>query len=142
MKQQLGGESAKLPLDQLSNILSRMQRSYKERFMVKIGDHIRSVKTANISLFFADGRTVYLLNDEKRKYIVDHKLEALEGMLDPGMFFRVNRSVLININSIADVVVYSNSRLKILPSFPFEKEIVVSREKVQAFKTWLEGASL
>lgn len=142
LKKQLGGLPSSLPLDQLSKLLNRMQRNYKERFMVKIGDHIRSVKTPKICLFFADGRTVYLLNEEKRKYIIDYKLETLEDMLDPAMFFRVNRSILININYIDDVVIYSNTRLKILPSFPFEKEIIVSREKVQAFKTWLEGTSL
>src|SRR6478609_30939 len=36
-------------------------RVYKSRFMVKSGDHIRSITTDQISFFFADGRDVYLV---------------------------------------------------------------------------------
>lgn len=35
---------------------------------------------------------------------------------------------------------YSNSRLKITPQQEFDKEIIVSREKVGEFKEWFDGA--
>lgn len=54
-------------------------------------------------------------------------------------FFRVNRSFIINISDIKDVLVYSNSRLKITSKVFNEKDIIVSREKVSAFKLWFEG---
>jgi two-component system, LytTR family, response regulator len=45
----------------------------------------------------------------------------------------------MNINAIKDVVVYSSSRLKITPTLEFDKEIIVSREKVALFKEWFNG---
>jgi len=132
-------DTGQVQYDELSKALRQMSKSYKTRFMVKVGDHIRSVKTDNIVLFYAEGRTVYMLTNKQKQYIIDFKLESLESVLDPDEFFRPNRSFIININAIQDVVVYSNSRLKIVLNVDFEKEIIVSRDKVNQLKEWFEG---
>lgn len=120
----------------LSGIKSK---EYKNRFMVKLGEHIRSITADQISLFYADGRDVYLVTTQNRKFIIDYTLESLEGILDPALFYRLNRTFILNINAIKDVLVYSNSRLKITLSQDFDKEIIVSREKVGEFKEWFDG---
>lgn len=114
-------------------------REYKTRFMVKLGEHIRSITADQISLLYADGRDVYLVTQLNRKFIIDYTLEALETILDPKIFFRLNRTFILNINAIKDVLVYSNSRLKIMLTQDFDKEIIVSREKVGDFKEWFDG---
>lgn len=125
----------------LASILKKIDtsRNYKTRFMIKIGDHIRSVTTDDIVYFYAEGRNAYVINKQARRLIIDYKLEELEEILDPAQFFRVNRTYIVNINSIVDVLVYSNSRLKVLTEVKTEKEIIVSREKVHAFKKWFDG---
>jgi DNA-binding LytR/AlgR family response regulator len=114
-------------------------KEYKTRFMVKLGEHIRSITTEQIGLFYADGRDVYLVTTQNRKFIIDYTLESLEDILDPQVFFRLNRTFILNINAIKDVLVYSNSRLKITLQQEFDKEIIVSREKVGDFKEWFDG---
>ncbi len=114
-------------------------KSYKSRFMVKVGDHIRSITADQILIFYADGRDVYLVTSQSRKFIIDFTLEALEEVLDPALFFRANRTYILNINSIQDVVMYSNSRLKIATQPAWDKELIVSREKVGEFKDWFDG---
>ncbi|WP_339879140.1 LytTR family DNA-binding domain-containing protein [uncultured Algoriphagus sp.] len=114
--------------------------TYKERFMVKIGEHIHSIPTASIQLFNTEGRNTYLILEDGKRFITDYKMESLEEMLDPIFFFRVNRSFMIHLNAIKDVLVYSNSRLKINPKIPFKEEIIVSRDRVNKFKEWLGGA--
>jgi two-component system LytT family response regulator len=114
-------------------------KEYKTRFMVKLGEHIRSITTDQIGLFYADGRDVYLVTIQNRKFIIDYTLESLEDILDPKVFFRLNRTFILNINAIKDVLVYSNSRLKITLVQDFDKEIIVSREKVGDFKEWFDG---
>ena len=123
----------------IKSALGPEAKSYKNRFMVKLGDHIKSITSDQISFFFADGRDVYLITNPFRKFIVDYTLETLEDMLDPKLFHRINRSYIININSIQDVVVYSNSRLKLTPVVKWETEMIVSREKVSEFKNWFDG---
>ena len=115
------------------------KKKEKDRFLIRLGNHIHSIKTEEIALFYAEGRTVYLVTKENKKFIIDFKLEDVNNVLNSALFFRVNRSFIVNINSIKDVIVYSNSRLKISPKVTTDKEIIVSREKVSAFKTWLEG---
>lgn len=119
---------------------SSLQKTFKNRFMVKLGDHIKSITTDQISLLFADGRDVYLITSQLRKFIIDYTLESLEEILDPKIFYRVNRSYIVNIGAIQDVIVYSNSRLKITPTITWQPEIIVSREKVSEFKEWFDGA--
>ena len=129
----------RIQFEELSQALSNLQKNYKTRFMVKVGDHIRSVTTNNISLFFAEGRTVFLLTNQGKRFVIDYKLEELESLLELERFFRVSRSFIVNINAIRDVIMYSNSRLKVQLDQEFEKEIIVSREKVSQFKTWFDG---
>jgi two-component system, LytTR family, response regulator len=115
-------------------------REFKNRFMVKLGEHIRSITIDQISIFYAEGRDVFLITKENRKFIIDYTLEALEEILDPTLFFRLNRTFVVNINAIKDVLIYSNSRLKITLNQVFDKEIIVSREKVSDFKEWFDGS--
>ena len=136
--QQLRAHSAAAPLPkQLWQDLSAP--SYKERFMVKIGEHIHSVPSRAARLFYAEGRNTFLVREDGRKLITDYKMETLEEILDPKVFFRVNRSQMVNMDAIKDVLVYSNSRLKINPNFHFTEEIIVSRDRVNGFKDWLDG---
>ena len=107
--------------------------------MVRTGEHIHSVPATDITLFYAEDRNVFLLCENRKKYIIDYKMEELEDLLDPALFFRVNRSFMVNINCIKDVIVYSNSRLLIRLHIDYDKEIVVSRERVQEFKDWFNG---
>ena len=121
--------------------LSDSKKTFKNRFVVKMGNHLHSISTDQIEVFYAEGRDAYLINKDGKRYMIDYTLEALEEMIDPKHFFRVNRSFLINLNAIQDVLVYSNRRLKLALKPQLEKEIVVSREKVSEFKKWFEGLS-
>lgn len=134
---QQGAEGQRERIQQLS--AGARAKEYKTRFMVKLGEHIRSITADQIGVFYADGRDVYLVTTQNRKFIIDYTLESLEEILEPAVFFRLNRTFILNINAIKDVLVYSNSRLKITLQQEFDKEIIVSREKVSDFKEWFDG---
>ena len=116
------------------------KKQLKDRFLVRLGNHIHSIRTEEIALFFAEGRTIYLVTNQNKKFIIDYKLEDLYNLISKKDFFRVNRTFITHINNIKDVVVYSSNRLKITPKVNIEKEIIVSREKVSTFKKWFEGS--
>lgn len=126
--------------ERVESIIGSMKsKEYKNRFMVKLGEHIKSITIEQVALFYADGRDVYLVTTQSRKFIIDYTLESLDEILNPKQFFRLNRTFILNINAIKDVLVYSNSRLKIALNQDFDKEIIVSREKVGDFKNWFDG---
>ena len=137
LKNQLNWNSTQL--GSLKETIGTSIKSFKTRFMVKLGDHIKSITTDQICFFFADGRDVYLVTNQLRKFIIDFTLESLDEIVSPSDFFRINRSYIVNIHAIQDVVVYSNSRLKILSTVKWDPEMIVSREKVNDFKNWFDG---
>lgn len=124
---------------------SRMQktfetytRTFKSRFMVKMGELISSVKAEEVQYFISEDGLVLLVSKEGRRYPVDFTLDQLQEMLDPDLFFRINRKALVNINSIQKVSTYFNARLKISLNGLEDEAAVVSRERVNDFKAWLD----
>lgn len=123
-------------LENISNAYQSITK-FKNRFMVKIGDTISSIKTEDISHFISEDGAVLLVTGNKR-YVIDYTLDNLETVVSPEIFFRINRKVLININSIQKVSAYFNSRLKLNLDFLKEEDAIVSRERVNDFKSWLD----
>ena len=115
------------------------QQKFKKRFIVKFGDKIRYVRADDISCIFAEGKLVYICTKTTgRKYIIEHTLDELEKIyLYPDDFYRINRKFIINIDSIEEVRNYANSRLKLVLNPPSDHDMIVSREKVNDFKSWL-----
>lgn len=111
---------------------------YKTRFMIKIGEHLQTFPVEDIDFLMGENKIVWLYHKNGRKYIVDYTLDQLEDLLEPNRFFRLNRQFIASIETIKDVISYSNSRLKIVFKTPPNKEdIIMSREKVEAFKNWM-----
>jgi len=127
-----------LDFEQIRKMLSNpFEKNYKKRFTVKIGQHLKVITTDEIECFFSENKGTYIHTFDNRNYLIDSTLEILEQELDMKDFFRVSRKFIVPLQAIKEIQVYTNSRLKvILPSYK-EDEVVVSREKVQDFKSWL-----
>jgi DNA-binding LytR/AlgR family response regulator len=140
LKENILGKKERIQYQELSELISNLNKEdFKNRFMIKVGDHIKSLTTDKITLFWAEGRDVSVFTKKGRNYLVDYKLEELEQILNPKEFFRISRSFIVHINAITDAVILSSSRLKVLTDPPFEKELIVSRDKVNEFKYWFSG---
>lgn len=139
MKESLSNSFQIENIESLSAVISHIQKHYKTRFMVKVGEKLKSFKAEDITLFYAEGRDVFILLANNCNYIIDYKMEELQDLLNPKYFYRISRSFIVNINSISNVSIHSNSRLKVVLSNKFDKELIVSREKVNSFKNWFNG---
>lgn len=118
-------------------IKSLSKPKYRERFMVKAGSNLHYVQTSDILFAFADEGLVFLITQDGKKHLIDHKIEDLQHLLDPTDFFRVNRKFLVRIGAILKIQTWFNSRLKLEVQYGDEHEIIVSRERVGDFKVWL-----
>lgn len=125
--------------EDLSEIIQNVHKQYKNRFMVKIGDTISSLKTEDINYFLSEDGLVLAITLQNKKYPIDYTLDQLEEMVSPELFFRINRKVLVNINSVQKASAYFNSRLKLSVAGLNEEDAVVSRERVADFKKWLDN---
>ncbi|MEL0643450.1 LytTR family DNA-binding domain-containing protein [Olleya sp. Ti.3.14] len=119
-------------------LVNPIDRVYKKRFSVKVGQHLKLVNIDDVECFYSENKGTYLYTTEGRNYLLDTTLEALENELEPETFFRINRKFYININAIKDIISYTNSRLQIKLNNFNEDEVIVARERVKDFKDWLE----
>lgn len=125
-------------LNKIKELLYKPEQKYKERFIIKIGSHIKTISSSEIECFYSENKATYIFTNSKKNYLIDYSLEQLEDLLSSTKFHRINRQFIINIDAIKDIISYSNSRLKITLSHYNNQEIIVSRERVKGFKLWLE----
>jgi len=131
-------ESQQANMAMLEQAMKMLTKQYKERFVVKIGEHIHTVDVKEAAYFFSQDKATFLVTQDKKRYIIDYSLEDVETLLDPQEFFRINRKYLISMRAVKDIVSYSNSRLRIILAQTDEMDAIVSRERVQDFKKWLD----
>lgn len=131
-------EALQLDFEQIRRMLSNpVEKVYKSRFTVKIGQHLKVIATEEIECFYSENKGTYIHTTDNRDYLIDTTLEVLENEMNPKDFFRVSRKFIVPLKSIKEIVLYSNSRLKvILPTYKGD-EVIVSREKVGDFKDWI-----
>jgi len=128
-------------LERILDLISKntiVPKKYKTRFMVRVGEQIKAISAENIKTFYSFDRATFILTESNNNYIVDYSLDQLEEMLDPGLFFRVNRKHFVSLGACKQIYAWSNSRLKIEVE-GLDDEIVVARERVNNFKEWLDG---
>lgn len=119
-------------------LVNPMDRGYKKRFTTKIGQHIKMISVDEIECFYSENKGTYAHTVDGRDYLLETTLEQLEQELSPEIFFRISRKFYININSLKDIISYTNSRLQLKLNSYKEQEVIVARERVKNFKLWLE----
>ncbi len=121
------------------SVTQQLSARNKERFLIKIGEHYKSVPTSDIFCFYTLERSVFIFTSAGKSYPVDYSLDKIEHLIGSKLFFRVNRNFIVNYYAIRDMIAYSSNRIKIILTNWCEKEeIIVSRERVADFKTWMD----
>lgn len=122
----------------IDQLIKSLNPGGKERFVVKVGEHLKTVETKNIQLIYSQDKGTYLFTDNGKKFLVDYSLDKVEELLNANVFFRISRKFIINLNSIKDIIAFTNSRLEIVVDHFDEEQIIVARERVNDFKSWLD----
>lgn len=124
----------------LANLQGR-EPDFRKRFLIQTGDKIRKIEVSEIAYFYVLDKGVYLRTFQGSTYTVEYALDKLETILDPGMFFRINRKYLVNMNSISNMVAYSRGRVKLelKPHADDELDTIVSIDRSADFRKWLNS---
>lgn len=129
----------------MKNILetSRFRASkpeYKKRFLAKIGNRLSLIPSENISCFYAENGITFLMESgSNQKFMVEHTLSDLENeLLDPDRFYRINRSIIVNLDNLVEMKPFQNGRLLLSLKSKIDDSLVVARDKVNSFKAWVD----
>ena len=134
----LNGTAPAIDIQKLLSTLQTQPLIHKQRFVVKYGEHIRTIETNDVAYVYTENKVNFLVTRENKRYAIDYNLDQLEDLLDPKKFFRINRQFIISFQSIAEMFTYSKSRVLIKLHPASKLETIVSSERSPAFKAWLD----
>jgi DNA-binding LytR/AlgR family response regulator len=115
--------------------------AYKKRFVVRYGEHIKTINTDEIAYCYTEDKVNFLCTHDGRRYVADFNLDQLETLLPPDRFFRINRQYIIGITAIREMLSYTKGRVLVKLNPAVKEDPVVSTERSAAFKTWLADGS-
>lgn len=109
----------------------------KKRFLVKRGGDYISIKSEDISFFYATHKLVCLVDNRNQKFILDQSLSDIEKQVDPAKFYRVTRKYLVNQDAIKKISTHLRSKLLVELSPSTSDQIIISQENTANFKEWM-----
>lgn len=123
-------------LDVLQN-LSVPAKKFRTRFLISGGDKLFTLKVDEIAYFYSENKITFAVTKQNREHVIDLPLDRLCEQLDSDCFFRANRQMILNIDSIQRIEPYflGKAVVHVLP--PFKDKIIISKEKISSFKLWL-----
>ena len=134
---------SKVPID-VSKLMEALnlqstQISYKEHFLGSLRNSWTPIKTVEIAYFIHENLN-FMASKTGEKYVLDFEtLDEIELLLDPNIFYRANRSVIVNINAVQTVKNLTNGKVILKLKVPNNVlDIDISRDKAPKFRKWLE----
>lgn len=112
-------------------------KEYRKRFLVKQGQKLLSIEVSDILYFYTEERFSFFRTRTGQKFLVDYTLDELADTLDPTHFFRINRGLILTHGAVEQIQPYFGNRLALTLRPAYDKEAIVSREKVNDFKRWM-----
>ena len=134
----LAGRNQQVDIETLMETLGRRKSNFKKRFAVNVGSKIISVETRSVAYFYSMEKSTFLCTNDNHHYPLDFSLEHLEQLLDPELFFRINRQVIIQYTSIEKIHILSRSRVRLETNPPASEDMLVSTARTHPFRLWLD----
>ena len=129
-----------LDIKQLSQHIQQQQSSpYLCRILIKYKDILKAIPISEVAYFYSENRITRLSCFNGKSYPIDFTLDQLAIQLDPDIFFRANRQLIVREEAIDKMLLLPKSKLELVLSPPLTSPMVVSSQKSAEFKHWLKG---
>jgi two-component system response regulator LytT len=133
-------ESLKPDTD-IVNLLKKtihQKKDYKSSILVHFKESFIPIAVDKIAFFIVDTEILYIHTFDNKRYPVFKSMTEIESSVDPSMFFRINRQVLLNKKAIREIQPYFKRRVIIKTDIQTKEQLIVSRLKVTEFLNWTE----
>jgi len=126
-----------IQIESVLQLLNTKNKSFKTTYLVQKRDELIPIKTEDIAYFFIEEGIVKVVTFENNSFVINKKLEDIEQEIDNKFFFRVNRQMITNRNTISNIKYYFNGKLIVNTLPKHSQKIVVSKLKATELKNWL-----
>lgn len=120
------------------NSLLRSENPYLSRFIVKDASDFIVLPLKEITCFQLQLRSVIAVTSDNRSFNSNKPLHVLEQELDPKIFYRANRQLIVNGNHISSFRPLPNNNLRLKLKINLPGEIIISRFQADQFLGWIE----
>jgi two-component system, LytTR family, response regulator len=100
-------------MERLQRMLGEIQTRYPDRVLVSENERAYFVAVADID-WIESARNYVVLHAGAKTYTIRGTLDALSKKLDPSAFVRVNRSVVVRLDSIRELQPWFHGEYKIV----------------------------
>jgi two-component system response regulator LytT len=121
----------------LADLVIQKMHPPEKKFLLKFAGQLIHLKSSEIAYCFIEDKLPMCMTKEGKRYPLDEPLDQLEEELSEQFFFRINRGMIVNKESIKRMIAYSRSRIKLELDPPHAEDAIVSRDKTPIFKNWL-----
>lgn len=129
--------SSQLYLSSVFESLRSPSKKYRTRFLISGSDKLWTLQVSDIAYFYTENKITFATTHQGTEHIIDLSLDKLMDQLDPDRFFRANRQFIISVESIKKIEPYFNSKVIVVVNPASKEKITISKEKISAFKLWL-----
>lgn len=126
-------------INDLREVLSIKPKTYQQAFIVESREKLIPIFVLDIAIFILKNENVYALQFNGEKVSIFKPLDEIELSINPAVFFRINRQMIVNRRAIKDIEPFFNRKVIINLLFDISEKIIVSRLKVSDFKKWIEN---
>lgn len=123
-------------LHELSSALRRERPEFPRRIATRLGERITFIDVESVTHFIAQDKLTYAIAGGKQ-HCVDQTITDLERRLDPAHFFRIHRSVLVNVDWIQQLNAFFAGRLVVTLKDAQHTQLTVARDRVRPLKARL-----
>lgn len=120
----------------LLKILNHIESPKTNRILGKKGTEFIALDIQDVAYFFTEHKIVFAKDFAEQQLIVDKTISELESILDPGVFFRLNRKYLSSINAI-EKFKSENGKIRVHLQPGCKEDVYISKETAPAFRNWI-----
>ena len=112
-------------------------KKYRSRFLISGTNKFWLLRGEDVAYFYFEERTTFAVTANDMEHILDLSINKLEEQLDPSMFFRVNRQMILNVDAIDQAIPSLKGKIRVMVAHPSSLILLISEGRVSAFKLWL-----
>ena len=111
-------------------------RNYQNKLFLNSYNNVQSIDIENITAIYELKKNCYCQLVTGEHFMLDNHIETLEMMLNPSIFFRINKNIIVNVMHVSKARKAKDKRikLKLNPELPITA--IVSHEKSPVFEKW------
>lgn len=124
-------------LNKLKAALKEESSNFKKRFVIKKPKGIQLLQVSDITMIEASGDFCIAYDNSGLKHVISQAIGSISQQVSPQVFYKINRSQLVNIEYITNMESYFKNRL-LLTIQGVKEKVMTSTSITPSFRKWIE----